>query len=103
MRVPSRKRIESVVRALGYLVAGAGTSLAAVASAVALAVVAVLCLAGLGLPLLPGVVRVVRGLADVERRRAGELLGRVVPVPYRAVEGTSSRRLARTEGRTEPT
>ncbi|HWO64753.1 MAG TPA: sensor histidine kinase [Umezawaea sp.] len=94
MRVPSRKRIGSVARALGYLATGAVTSLAAAASVGALAVVAVLCLAGLGLPLLPGVVRVVRGLADVERRRAGELLGRVVPVPYRAIEGTLSRRLA---------
>jgi signal transduction histidine kinase len=93
MKALSRKQVDAVVRALGYLAVGAGTSLAAVASLGFLAVSAVLCLVGLGLPVLPFAVRVARRVADAERHRVGELLGRVVSAPYRATEGTWSHKL----------
>ncbi|MFD0568665.1 sensor histidine kinase [Kitasatospora gansuensis] len=40
-----------------------------------------------GLPVLPAAVRPLRRLADVERRRAGQVLGRPVPGDYPPVEG----------------
>ncbi|MCS7482468.1 sensor histidine kinase [Umezawaea endophytica] len=93
MKVFSRKRISSAFGALGYLAVGACTSLAALVAVGVLAVLVPLCVVGIGLPVLPGVVQAVRHLVDVERRRVGELLGRVVPVPYRPVEGPLPQRI----------
>ncbi|WP_034519666.1 sensor histidine kinase [Actinomadura rifamycini] len=49
----------------------------------------VLVLLPLLLPWLPQAVRPLRALANAERRRAGALLGREIPEPYRPPRGTS--------------
>jgi signal transduction histidine kinase len=57
--------------ALAQLAGGLGTSLLALALLVWAVVVAVLCLVGVGLLLVPGTLRALRSLADRERRRLG--------------------------------
>ncbi|GGV33021.1 histidine kinase [Actinomadura cremea] len=52
----------------------------------------VLVLTPLLLPWLPEAVRPLRALANAERRRAGRLLGREIPEPYRPLRGTSVER-----------
>ncbi|GCD97478.1 sensor histidine kinase [Embleya hyalina] len=68
--------------------AGAG-GLLALSALPAVVVVGVLCLTGLGVPLLPPLMRGVRRLAGMERRRVGAVLGGPpVPERYRPVEGS---------------
>ncbi|MEV5828143.1 sensor domain-containing protein [Spirillospora sp. NPDC052242] len=55
-------------------------------------VLLVLVLAPILLPWLPEAVRPLRALANAERRRAGALLGREIPAPYRPMRGTSIER-----------
>ena len=76
-------------RATAYLLRAGVTSVAASAALAALLVAGVLCLVVVGVPLLADVLRGVRSLAAVERRRAGRLLGGVVPQRYREPSGSS--------------
>ncbi|MUN42190.1 sensor histidine kinase [Actinomadura litoris] len=71
------------------LVAALRTAGPALAGLMPLAFCAVLLL--VALPWLPEAVRPLRALADAERRRAGRLLGREIPSPYRRLEGSSLR------------
>ncbi|MFD2768078.1 sensor histidine kinase [Micromonospora eburnea] len=76
-------------QATAYLLRGGVTAVAAAGALLALAVAGALCLALIGVPLLAGTLRVVRSLAAVERRRAGRLLGGVVPQRYAEFSGSS--------------
>ncbi|GAA1183206.1 signal transduction histidine kinase [Kitasatospora gansuensis] len=71
-------------RATVHLVGGLLTAVPALAGYVLLPLV---LLTMFGLPVLPAAVRPLRRLADVERRRAGQVLGRPVPGDYPPVEG----------------
>jgi signal transduction histidine kinase len=72
------------MRQLAQVLVGAGIGLAAAALGVlALASLPASAAAGLGVVLFAGVVGVTRRLADVQRRRAGAILGRPLPSPYR--------------------
>ncbi|WP_202125924.1 sensor histidine kinase [Actinomadura physcomitrii] len=58
-----------------------------------------LALLAVALPWLPDAVRPLRALANAERRRAGQVLGREIPEPYQPSEGTGlgeARRIVRT-------
>ncbi|MEO3786226.1 sensor histidine kinase [Actinocorallia sp. B10E7] len=69
----------------GRLVSGLRTSLPAMLGLVPLTAVVVLLPAAL--PWLPHAVRPLRTLANTERSRAGRLLGREIPEPYRPLLG----------------
>lgn len=72
---------------LGLLARAGATGLLALSALPVVVVVAVLCLTGIGLPLLPPLMRGVRRLAGIERRRVGAVLGGApVPEPDRPVE-----------------
>ncbi|GIJ57083.1 sensor histidine kinase [Virgisporangium aurantiacum] len=86
--VPRRVR-----RATAYLLRGGVTGVAAAGTVLALVAAGVLCLALVGVPLLVDVLRGVRALAAAERRRAGRLLGGVVPQRYAEASGSSFARL----------
>jgi signal transduction histidine kinase len=62
-------RLRTAVDALEHLVGGLGTAALALGVLLWLAVVAVSCLAGIGLLLIPGALRMVRSAADRERAR----------------------------------
>jgi signal transduction histidine kinase len=76
-------------QATAYLLGGGATAVAAAGAALALVVAGLLSLVLVGVPLLPVVVRGIRSLAAVERRRAGRLLGGVVPQRYAQPSGSS--------------
>jgi signal transduction histidine kinase len=63
------RRLRAAVDALERIVGGLGTALLALAALLWAALVAVLCLVGIGLPLAPTVFRVARAVADRERAR----------------------------------
>jgi signal transduction histidine kinase len=79
-----RHRAHVSVDALEHLVGGLGTALLALAGLVAVVAVAVSCLAGVGLLLVPSALRMVRAIADRERARltrwGPEVIG-PAPVP----------------------
>jgi len=62
-------RARAAVEALEHLVGGLGTAVPALAALLALLAVALLCVLGVGLVLLQGMLRVVRVVADRERAR----------------------------------
>ncbi|MFE4974749.1 sensor domain-containing protein [Kitasatospora sp. NPDC056651] len=69
--------------AAGYLVLGLGTGLVALVGLCLLLVVLALCLVGVGLPLLPPALRLLRHCAEFQRRRVGRRLGGDRPcTPY---------------------
>ncbi|GAA4343102.1 sensor histidine kinase [Actinomadura luteofluorescens] len=83
-------------RATGELVGALRTGLPAMAGLVPLT--AALALSLLLLPWLPSAVKPLRALANAERRRAGRVLGREIPEPYRPSSGEGlgeARRLLR--------
>jgi hypothetical protein len=63
------RRLRAAVDALEHVVGGLGTALLALAALVWAAVVAVFCIVGVGLLLVPTVFRVARAVADRERAR----------------------------------
>lgn len=75
-------------RATGLLAGGAVTAGAAVLGLAFAVVVGVACLALIGLPWLPDLIRPLRELAGAERRRVSRVTGWQVPEPYHAVEGS---------------
>ncbi|WP_121008242.1 sensor histidine kinase [Saccharothrix australiensis] len=86
-------RLAALWAAVRYLVVGAGTALLSFLALACLLIVAVLCLVGVGLPALPEALHLVRRLVDVERRRAGALLGTPIPEAYRLLDGPLSHRV----------
>ncbi|MGH3263186.1 MAG: sensor domain-containing protein, partial [Trebonia sp.] len=72
-------------RATGLLVSGAVTAGAALLGLAFAVVVGVACLALIGLPWLPDMIRPLRQLAGAERRRVSRVTGWQVPEPYHAV------------------
>jgi signal transduction histidine kinase len=64
-----RRRVRAWADALGHLVRGLGTAVLAAGALFGLLLVAVLCLAGIGLLLLTPMLAAVRGVADRERAR----------------------------------
>ncbi|MGP3988333.1 sensor domain-containing protein [Streptomyces sp. 3N207] len=81
-RVTVQQVLRSAVRASFHLVAGAGLSLVCylMNGLMLLAAAATACIIGAGM--LPETVRVLRGLAGFERRRAAAWLGSSVPEKY---------------------
>lgn len=79
-----RDRARISVDALEHLVGGLGTALLALAALIYLVVVALTCVAGVGVLLVPSALRVVRAAADRERARLSrwgpEIIG-PAPVP----------------------
>ncbi|MBM7773186.1 signal transduction histidine kinase [Actinokineospora baliensis] len=74
--------------ALRYLLLGGLTAMMALIALSGLVVVTILCLLfGLGLPAVPEALRMVRRLANLERRRIGRRLDLVIPEPYRPLSG----------------
>ncbi|GIF05011.1 sensor histidine kinase [Actinoplanes siamensis] len=82
-----KQRLRVAVGGLEHVVGGLGTALLAFAALVWLVLVAVGCLVGVGLPLVPTVFRVTRAVADRERarltRRGPEVIG-PPPLPANA-------------------
>jgi signal transduction histidine kinase len=77
-------RVRAALDALDHLVGGLGTAVLALCTLVSLLATAVFCLAGVGLFVVPSVLRMVRVVADRERARLSrwgpEILG-APPVP----------------------
>ena len=69
MRLYVRARLRAAVDALEHLVGGLGTAVLAFGVLLWLAAVAVACVVGVGLLLIPGALRMVRSAADRERAR----------------------------------
>ncbi|MFF2553368.1 sensor histidine kinase [Nocardia sp. NPDC058058] len=82
-----RGRLRAMPSALLYLGVGAVTAVVAVLALVGLLLVAAACLVGVGLPLMPEAVRVVRPLVRFDRRRAAGFLGVEVAEPYQPMAG----------------
>jgi hypothetical protein len=84
---PGKARGEAALQAIGRLAAGLGTAVLAGGALVLVLVTTVLCLAGVGLFLVPAALRTVRAVADRERSRSSrwgpEILG-PEPVPASA-------------------
>lgn len=88
------RRIRRLPAAVGYLLVGALTGLAALFAVVALAVVAAASLIGIGIPALPEAVKLIRPLLTLERRRAGDRLGTPITPAYRPLTGDLRDQLA---------
>ncbi|MGS2808174.1 sensor histidine kinase [Nocardia sp. MW-W600-9] len=88
------RRIRRLPAAVGYLLVGGLTGLAALFAVVALAVVAAMSLIGIGIPALPEAVKLIRPLLTLERRRAGQRLGTPIIPAYRPLTGDLRDRLA---------
>ena len=75
-------RLRTTVDAIEHLLGGLGTSVLAAAAVLWTAVVALTCLIGVGVFLLPTIPRVVRAVADRERGRLSrwgpEIIGPVI-------------------------
>jgi signal transduction histidine kinase len=73
------ERIRTAVDALEHLVGGLGTAVLALAALICLFVVAVLCIGGVGIFMIPATLRIVRSSANRERHRLSrwgpEILG----------------------------
>ncbi|MEU7926192.1 sensor domain-containing protein [Micromonospora sp. NPDC049801] len=81
-----RGRFRASVDALEHLVGGLGTALLALGALLWAAVVALVCLTGLGRGLVPGALRAVRSVADRERARLSRW-GAPIPAPGPVQEG----------------
>ncbi|MET8525285.1 sensor domain-containing protein [Micromonospora sp. NPDC005172] len=81
-----RGRLRASVDALEHLVGGLGTALLALGALLWVMVVAVTCLTGLGLRLVPGALRSVRSVADRERGRLSRW-GTSIPAPGPVQDG----------------
>ncbi|MEU0547321.1 sensor domain-containing protein [Micromonospora sp. NPDC005979] len=81
-----RGRFRASVDALEHLVGGLGTALLALGALLWAAVVALICLTGLGRGLVPGALRAVRSVADRERARLSRW-GTPIPAPGPVQEG----------------
>ncbi|MEU5409748.1 sensor histidine kinase [Nocardia asteroides] len=88
------RRIRRLPAAVGYLLVGALTGLAALFAVFALAVVAAASLIGIGIPAVPEAVKLIRPLLTLERRRAGERLGTPITPAYRPLTGDLRDQLA---------
>lgn len=80
-------RLRLLPSAVRYLVIGGATSVAALFAVIGLLLVLGLCLFGVGIPAVPEAVRVIRGLAGFERRRAGRQLGTPIDAAYQPLDG----------------
>ncbi|WP_330183994.1 sensor domain-containing protein [Nocardia sp. NBC_01503] len=80
-------RVRAMPGALWYLGMGAITSLVSIFAVVGLLIIGAACLVGVGIPVMPEAVKVVRPLVRLDRWRAGKYLGREIPVPYQPLEG----------------
>lgn len=80
-----RRRFRAAVDALEHLVGGLGTAVLALGALLGLVVVAVACVGGVGLLLVPGMLRAVRSVADRERARLSRW-GSSIPSPGPAPE-----------------
>ncbi|MEV6068479.1 sensor domain-containing protein [Nocardia sp. NPDC052001] len=89
-----RGRLRAMPSALLYLGIGAVSSVVSVLALVGLLLVAAACLVGVGLPLMPEAVRVVRPLIRFDRRRAADFLGVEVAEPYQPMDGDWRRQWA---------
>ncbi|WP_435206849.1 sensor histidine kinase [Micromonospora sp. bgisy143] len=81
-----RGRFRASVDALEHLVGGLGTALLALGALLWAMVVALICLTGLGQRLVPGVLRMLRSVADRERARLSRW-GTPIPPPGPVQEG----------------
>ncbi|GIF10127.1 sensor histidine kinase [Actinoplanes teichomyceticus] len=80
-------RVLAAVDALEHLVGGLGTSVLAIATLVGLLIVLAVSVVGVGLPLIPGALRILRSVADRERARLSRWGPQVLgppPVPEHA-------------------
>ncbi|MEU1236901.1 sensor histidine kinase [Micromonospora aurantiaca] len=75
-----RRRFRSAVDALEHLVGGLGTAVLALGALFGAVVVAAACVGGVGLLLVPGMLRAVRSVADRERARLSRW-GPPIPSP----------------------
>ncbi|GAA3395593.1 sensor domain-containing protein [Cryptosporangium minutisporangium] len=81
-------------RSAGYLALGLFTGVLGLAAFIVVVVVGVTFSALIvGVPVLLAALAVSRGMAEIERRRAGIVLGTAVPVPYPLVSGRYLRRI----------
>ncbi|GAA1349857.1 sensor histidine kinase [Saccharothrix algeriensis] len=87
-------RLAPLWTAARYLLVGAATAFLSIFALMALLVVAVLSVVGVGLPAVPEALRLVRRLVAFERRRAGRALGESIPDPYRLLTGPLSQQVA---------
>lgn len=87
-------RVRALRSAVRYLVIGGATSLLSIFVLVALLAAGALCLVGVGIPLLPDAVRMIRPLLGFERTRAGERLGEAIPEVYRPFAAPLRQRVA---------
>lgn len=88
MRSVGRAVVRRSAAATGRLVGGLRTALPALFLGFpGVSVLGVFCLFGIGLPWLPDAIRPLRALADLERRRVGD-----IQRPYRPADGSWSRR-----------
>ncbi|GAA4624347.1 sensor histidine kinase [Actinoallomurus vinaceus] len=78
-----RRALRGSLEAYQRLAGGLGTAVLALFTAAGLLVIAVLCLVGIGLPLLPGALAVVRSVAGRERERLSRWGDEVIS-PYPA-------------------
>ncbi|MFI5893078.1 sensor histidine kinase [Actinoplanes sp. NPDC051513] len=72
-------RVRRAIDGLGRLVGGLGTAVLAICALVWVVIVALLCLTGVGLLLVPGALRAVRTVADRERGRLTRWGPEVIP------------------------
>ncbi|SHN45517.1 sensor domain-containing protein [Cryptosporangium aurantiacum] len=81
-------------RSAGYLMLGLFTGVLGLATFIVVVVVgATFSALIIGVPVLLACLAVSRGFAEIERRRAGIILGTAVPVPYPLVSGGYLRRI----------
>ena len=83
-----RNVIKRGAHASAVLIGAMRTALPALFGLAGVLFVGVCCLLGFGLPWLPHAVQPLRGLAGVERARAGAELGRHIQAPYRRLSGS---------------
>ena len=89
MRDTAVRALKRSAKATAYLVGGLRTALPALVGMMALPLVALFSFTFVAWPWLPDLMRPVRAMARIERRRAGELLGREIPEPYEPPSGTA--------------
>ncbi|MRH86094.1 sensor histidine kinase [Nocardia sp. SYP-A9097] len=80
-------RLRNMPGGVWFLAVGAVSSLISVFAVVGLVLVGAGCLVGVGIPVMPEAVRVVRQVVNFDRRRAGGFLGEEIPRPYQPMVG----------------
>jgi signal transduction histidine kinase len=88
-----RAVIARSARATSLLVSGMVTGAAATLGLAAAIAIAAACLALVGLPWLPELVRPLRAIAGAERRRVSRVTGWQLPEPYRPADGSPRQRV----------